>query len=276
MALQRPRPSASDDELLDTLGKLTGQVVAQSKLRQARVELAVALQHSLLPVELPDLPGLRTAARYAPAQDGLDIGGDWYDVFWMPDNSLAFAIGDVQGHGVESAAVMGQIRATLRALALSTTDPGEILGMANELLVSMGTDLFVTCCLLRFHPSRLELASARAGHVPAIWCTADGLAAIVLDEGGLPLGIQTGERYPVTRHLLMHEGAFVLFTDGVVEGPSFPIESGLERAAEVVGAGFHSDPDLLAAEMIELAALTGHADDAAVLVLRHAGAGGAL
>ncbi|MFF8373105.1 PP2C family protein-serine/threonine phosphatase [Streptomyces lydicus] len=97
----------------------------------------------MLPPDLPDLPslpGLETAARYVPAQTGLDIGGDWYDAFALPDGSLGFAIGDVQGHDVEAAAFMGQVRTGLRAVAGVTTDPGDILGRANNLLLSMSSD----------------------------------------------------------------------------------------------------------------------------------------
>ncbi|MGP3979711.1 PP2C family protein-serine/threonine phosphatase [Streptomyces sp. KR80] len=269
MALNRPRPPATADELLQTLGHLAGRIDERIKLQQAHVDLAVALQRSLLPGELPNLPGLQTAARYAPARAGLDIGGDWYDVFPMPDGTLAFAIGDVEGHGVEAAAVMGQVRIGLRAIAFATTDPGEVLGRTSDLLLSMGSGLFVTCSFLRFDPATAELTASRAGHVPAVWSMGRGSSTVVLDEGGLPLGILPGENYPVTRHLLTEEGAFVLFTDGVVEGPSCPIERGLESVTRLVRAGFDADADELAEAVIRVADMTGHTDDAAVLVLRH-------
>jgi serine phosphatase RsbU (regulator of sigma subunit) len=192
----------------------------------------------------------------------------------MPDHSLAFVIGDVQGHEVESAVLMGQVRTGLRAIAIATTDPGEVLSRANELLVSMGSDLFVTCSFFRFDPATGELAASRAGHVPAVWSDDDGSTVVVLDEGGLPLGILSGESYPVTRHPLTREGAFVLFTDGVVEGPSFPIERGLEEVSRLVRVGVDAgaDADELASAVIRVADMTGHSDDAAVLVLRHGGA----
>jgi serine phosphatase RsbU (regulator of sigma subunit) len=89
----------------------------RAESQKARVDLAVALQRELLPSALPGVPGLRTAARYAPARHGLDIGGDWYDGFLLPDGVLGFSIGDVQGHDVEAAVFMGQVRTVLRALA---------------------------------------------------------------------------------------------------------------------------------------------------------------
>jgi len=271
MPRRRTASSGGAGELLHTLGELTGQILDQIKFQQARVELAAALQRQILPTALPVQPGLRAAGRYSPARAGLDIGGDWYDGFLMPDGSVGFVMGDVQGHDVEAAAHMGQVRTCLRAVATATTDPSEVLRRTNDLLVAMDSGLFVTCSFLRFDPVTSELADARAGHVPAVWATANGRCDIVLDEGGLPLGIRAGESYPPSRRLLTGVGAFVLLTDGVVEGPGYPIEEGLERVAELVGRACRTDPDELAAEVIKVADLTGHSDDAAVLVLRYGG-----
>jgi serine phosphatase RsbU (regulator of sigma subunit) len=263
------RHPASAEDLLSELGRLTAQALERAEFQRARVELAQALQTVLLPGALPQLPGLRTAARYAPARHGLDIGGDWYDGFALPGGALGFSMGDVQGHDVEAAAFMGQVRIGLRAVAATAADPGEVLSRANELLLSMDSTLFVTCSFLWFDPVTWELSDARAGHVPAVWATADGRSGIAHDPGGVPLGILPGEVYPVTRRRLAQQGAFVLLTDGVVEGPSFPIEAGLEQVAQVVRAGVGADPGELAAEVIKVAELTGHTDDAAVLVLSH-------
>lgn len=285
------RPStaapASANELLHTFGRLTGQAIEGIQRQQARVELAMALQRRMLPPALPDvasLPGLpgsaglRFAGRYAPASDGLDIGGDWYDVFPMSQGAFGFAIGDVQGHDVEAAAFMGQVRMSLRAVAGESTDPGEILGRANDLLVSMGTDRFVTCSLLCVDPVSGEVATASAGHVPTVWVTAGGGRPTTgPDARGLPLGIFAGERYPVVRRRLAGAGAgagpgaIVLLTDGVVEGPSLPMDEGLELVARLVRSRLDAEPDELAAEVIRIADRTGHSDDAAVLVIRHDG-----
>ncbi|MFF4352915.1 PP2C family protein-serine/threonine phosphatase [Streptomyces sp. NPDC001530] len=269
MPRRRTDSSSGTTELLHTLEDLTGRILDRIKLQQARVELAAALQRQVLAADLPVLPYLQAAGRYAPARDGLDIGGDWYDGFLMPDGSAGFAIGDVQGHDVEAAALMGQVRICLRAVATATTDPAEVLRRTNDLLVAMDCGLFVTCSFLRFDPVTSELTDARAGHIPAVWATADGRCDIVLTDGGLPLGIHAGENYRSTRRLLTDVGAFVLLTDGVVEGPSYPIEEGLERVAELVGGGCRTAPDELAAQVIKVADLTGHRDDAAVLVLRY-------
>ncbi|WP_327706536.1 PP2C family protein-serine/threonine phosphatase [Streptomyces decoyicus] len=268
MLRRRPPRSASADDLLTTLGRLTAQAREGAEKQRARVELAEALQHEMLPAVLPGTPGLRAAATYAPARHGLDIGGDWYDGFTLPDGSLAFCIGDVQGHDVEAAAFMGQIRFGLRAVAGHAADPGEVLSRANDLLVSVDCGLFATCTFVRFDPAAWELSSARAGHVPGIWATTDGRSGLADDPGGLPLGIVPGERYPVTRRRFATAGAFVLLTDGVVEGPSFPIEAGLTQVTRLVSANAGGDPATVADAAMSVAEFTGHTDDSAVIVLR--------
>ncbi|MFD7915303.1 MULTISPECIES: PP2C family protein-serine/threonine phosphatase [unclassified Streptomyces] len=265
----RRAPRAASADLLSTLGRLADQARRGVELQQARVDLAEALQSEMLPASLPALPGLRTAARYAPARHGLDIGGDWYDGFRLPEGALAFCIGDVQGHDVEAAAFMGQVRICLRAVAAVVVDPGEVLSRANEVLLSMDRDLFATCSLLRFDPETQELETARAGHVPAVWATVDGAYGISEDDGGPPLNLVPGAGYAVTRRRLTQAGSIVLLTDGVVEGPKFPIEVGLEQVAKVVREAAGTDPGELAAEVMKVADSTGHADDAAVLVLSH-------
>lgn len=135
----------------------------------------------------------------------------------------------------------------------------------------MSCGLFATCCFLTFDPVSGALAISRAGHIPMVWATATGWSGIVLDSGGPPLGILPGETYPVTRRRLTEQGSLVLVTDGVVEGPSCPLEKGLDEVVQLVSSGYDGDPDRLAGDVIKVADLTGHRDDAAVLVVRYAG-----
>ncbi|MEU8771143.1 PP2C family protein-serine/threonine phosphatase [Streptomyces griseus] len=272
MNRRRTPRSASAEDLLNTLQDLTARARREVEFHQARVELAQALQRDMLPAALPAVPGLQSAARYAPARHGLDIGGDWYDGFPLADGALGFAIGDVQGHDVEAAAFMGQVRIAMRAIAGTASDPGKILGRTNDLLVSVDSGLFATCTFMRLDPATWELHSARAGHVACVWATTEGRSGVTEDPGGLPLGIEPGEGYPVTRRTLDSDGAIVLLTDGVVEGPSLRIEDGLERVRGLVAAHAGSSAGRLADEVLGAAEVTGHEDDAAVLVLRHAAA----
>ncbi|MFJ2608495.1 PP2C family protein-serine/threonine phosphatase [Streptomyces sp. NPDC091279] len=271
--MSRKGPTDDGDELLARLGSLTAQARELAELQRSRVELAVALQREMLPRDLPDIPGVRLAVRYAPANHGLNVGGDWYDAFTMPDGRIGLSIGDVQGHNIEAAAFMGQVRVGLRALASVTSEPGELLARTNDLLCSLGTDLFATCIFIRLDPATGLLESARAGHIPHIWATADGQSGIDDGEGGPPLGVDGGMEYPVTRHRLTTGGIFVLLTDGVVEGPSLSLDDGLDQVVRLAGiaavAGLEADA--LASSVIKMAETVGHEDDAAVLVVGHDG-----
>ncbi|MFI5683175.1 PP2C family protein-serine/threonine phosphatase [Streptomyces sp. NPDC051636] len=271
--MPRKRPTDDGDELLARLGSLTAEARQRAELQRSQVELAIALQRGMLPRDLPAAPGVRLAVRYAPACYGLNVGGDWYDAFTMPDGRIGLSIGDVQGHNIEAAAFMGQVRAGLRALASVTSEPGELLARTNDLLLSLGSDLFATCTFVRLDPSTGVLESARAGHIPFVWATADGKAGIAEDEGGPPLGIEKGMEYPVARFRLDTGGVFVLLTDGVVEGPSLSVEEGLDQVMRLAGlaAVARLEAHALAAAVIKGAEQVGHEDDAAVLVVGHDG-----
>ncbi|MHC3469320.1 PP2C family protein-serine/threonine phosphatase [Streptomyces sp. 7R007] len=273
--MSRTRPTDDSDELLTRLASLTAQARELAELQRSRVELAIALQRDMLPSHLPAAPGVRLAVRYAPAYHGLNVGGDWYDAFRMPDGRIGLSIGDVQGHNIEAAAFMGQVRVGLRALASVTSEPGELLACTNDLLMSLGTDLFATCTFIRLDPATGIMESARAGHIPHIWATADGRSGVAQDQGGPPLGVQKGMEYPVTCHRLTTGGVFVLVTDGVVEGPTLNVDEGLDQIVRLAGiaavAGMEAGP--LADAVIKVAERVGHEDDAAVLVVGHDGPG---
>ncbi|MEV7785791.1 PP2C family protein-serine/threonine phosphatase [Streptomyces sp. NPDC088106] len=269
--MSRTGSTDDGDELLVRLRTLTAQARAQAEVQRSRVELAIALQRGMLPRGLPVADGVRLAVRYAPAYQGLNVGGDWYDAFTIPDGRIGLSIGDVQGHTIEAAAFMGQVRVGLRALASVDSDPGELLARTNELLLSLSSDLFATCTFMRLDPESRLLESARAGHLPCVWATADGRSGITRDEGGPPLGVLSGAVYPVTRYRLDAGGVFVMLTDGVVEGPSMPLDEGLDQVARLAGvaAVARMDADALAAAVIKGAERVGHDDDAAVLVIGH-------
>lgn len=272
--MSRKGPAYDGDELLARLGSLTSRAREHAQLQRSQVELAIALQRGMLPAQMPTAPRYHLAVRYVPAHHGLNVGGDWYDAFHLPDGRIGLSIGDVQGHNIEAAAFMGQVRVGLRALASVTSEPGELLALTNDLLLSLGSELFATCTFLRLDPATSVLESARAGHIPCVWATADGKSGVGSDEGGPPLGVQAGATYPVTRYRLTTGGVFVLLTDGVVEGPSMELDQGLDQVVRLAGiaavAGL--DASSLAAAIIRGADQVGHEDDAAVLVLGYEGA----
>ncbi|MEU1053269.1 PP2C family protein-serine/threonine phosphatase [Streptomyces sp. NPDC005876] len=267
----RKRSPHDGDELLARLGSLTAQARRHAELQRSRVELAVALQRGMLPGEMPAVPGFHLAVRYAPAYSGLNVGGDWYDAFTLPDGRIGLSVGDVQGHTIDAAAFMGQVRVALRAMASITSDPGDLLARTNDLLLTLGGDLFATCTFMRLDPATGLVESARAGHVPCVWATADGRSGVSGDEGGPPLGVQEGMEFPVTRYRLTTGGVFILLTDGVVEGPALTVDEGLGQVVRLAGiaavAGMEAGS--LAAAVIRNAERVGHEDDAAVLVVAH-------
>ena len=267
--MTRKHPTDDGDELLARLGALTAQARERAELQRSRVELAVALQQGMLPTSLPRVHGFRLAVEYQPAHHALSVGGDWYDAFTMPDGYIGLSIGDVQGHNIEAAAFMGQVRVGLRALASVTSEPGELLARINNLLLALGTDLFATCTFIRLDPSTGVLQSARAGHIPVVWATADGHSGLAEDVGGPPLGVLPEIAYPVTEHRLSAGDVLVLVTDGVVEGPALSLDEGLDQVVRLAGvaavAGMEATS--LATAVIKGAERVGHTDDAAVLVV---------
>ncbi|MFV0132123.1 PP2C family protein-serine/threonine phosphatase [Streptomyces sp. HMX87] len=267
----RKRSPDDGDELLARLGLLTAKARELAELQRSQVELALALQRGMLPRDMPVVPGIHLAVRYSPAYSGLNVGGDWYDAFALPDGRIGLSVGDVQGHTTEAAAFMGQVRVGLRALASVTSEPGDLLARTNDLLLTLGTDLFATCTFMRLDPTTGVLESARAGHVPCVWATADGKSGVSEDEGGPPLGVQEGMEYPVTRYRLTTGGVFVLLTDGVVEGPILSLDEGLDQVVRLAGIAAVAGMDAasLAAAVIKNAEHVGHEDDAAVLVVGH-------
>ncbi|MGI5139141.1 MULTISPECIES: PP2C family protein-serine/threonine phosphatase [unclassified Streptomyces] len=256
--------------LMGTLADLAGQALRRIRLQQARVELATALQQTMLPRLPAHLAGLEVAARYRPSRDGLDIGGDWYDAFVMPDGAIALEIGDAQGHDVDAAAAMGQIRASIRAIAAHEPDPATVLTRANELLVTMGVARFASCTMLHLDPRDRRIIGASAGHVPMLCPRTDGSHSIHELPGGPVLGILPDTEYREESFILDEDSALVMVTDGVVEGPGLTLEAGLERAGTLAAQALRDglDAEGTADRVLDAAVAVDHLDDVAVLVIR--------
>jgi serine phosphatase RsbU (regulator of sigma subunit) len=255
---------------MGTLADLAGQALRRIRLQQARVELATALQKTMLPTLPAHLAGLEVAARYRPSRDGLDIGGDWYDAFVMPDGTVAMEIGDAQGHDVDAAAVMGQVRASMRAIAAHEPDPATVLTRTNELLVTMGAARFASCTMLHIDPGDGQVTGASAGHVPLLCARKDGSHSIHELAGGPVLGVVSDTEYSEETFTLDEDSALVMVTDGVVEGPGLTLEAGLERAGTLAGAALHDglNAEETADRILDASVAVDHLDDVAVLVIR--------
>ncbi|MFF4395224.1 SpoIIE family protein phosphatase [Streptomyces sp. NPDC001480] len=263
-------PSLDERTLMGTLADLAGQALRRIRLQQARVELATALQKTMLPTLPAHLAGLEVAARYRPSRDGLDIGGDWYDAFVMPDGTVAMEIGDAQGHDVDAAAAMGQVRASMRAIAAHEPDPATVLTRTNELLVTMGAARFSSCTMLHIDPGDGRVTGSSAGHVPVLCARKDGSHSIHELPGGPVLGVVPDIEYREETFTLDADSALVMVTDGVVEGPGLTLEAGLERAGTLAGEALHDglNAEETADRVLDAAVAVDHLDDVAVLVIR--------
>ncbi|MFF3565911.1 SpoIIE family protein phosphatase [Streptomyces sp. NPDC002574] len=264
------RPSLDQQTLMGTLADLAGQALRRIRLQQARVELATAVQKTMLPTLPEHMAGLEVAARYRPSRDGLDIGGDWYDAFMLPDGAVALEIGDAQGHDVDAAVAMGQVRASMRTIAAHEPDPATVLTRTNELLVTMDAARFASCTMLHIDPHDGQVTGASAGHVPVLCAHKDGSHSIHELPGGPVLGVMPDTEYREETFTLYRDRALIMVTDGVVEGPGLTLEAGLERAGTLAGGALH---DGLTAEetadrILDAAVAVDHLDDVAVLVIR--------
>ncbi|MEV0176339.1 SpoIIE family protein phosphatase [Streptomyces sp. NPDC050803] len=269
LAYAEPHVFPADERaVLTSLGGLIAQALERALLYDAKHHLAHGLQEALLPHSLPTLPGIEAAARYLPATQGMEIGGDFYDL--VPARGLAAAvIGDVQGHNVTAAGLMGQIRTAVRAYTTVGQAPEEVMRSTNRLLIDLGSDLFASCLYLRLDPVRGRAVMARAGHPPPLLRRPDGRVRVLDLAGGPLLGIDDTAPYPTTQVDLSPGSVLVLYTDGLIESPDVDIEDALaDLGAELARAG-DRPLDELADHLVQHCAMPqGRSDDVALLLLR--------
>jgi putative methionine-R-sulfoxide reductase with GAF domain len=187
-----------------------------SRVVEAERAAAHVLQRSLLPSALPELPGIELAARYVPASRG-GVGGDWYDVFWLPSGELCMVIGDVAGHGVRAAVVMGRVRSALRAYALENDRPETILELVDRKLQYFEAGHMVTALCVIADAELENVTIASAGHPPPVLATGGGPGALVDIAIDPPLGISQGIRRTATTITLDAGDVLLLYTDGLYE-----------------------------------------------------------
>ncbi|MFE6222744.1 SpoIIE family protein phosphatase [Streptomyces sp. NPDC057854] len=267
----RPEPfTTSEIPLLEDITRRAGLALDNARLYQRQRKVADTMQRHLLP-RLPSVPGLEMNARYLSAPYASQVGGDWYDVFRLPDQSLALVIGDVAGHDLDAAAGMAQLRNILRAYAWSQQEPPNVIVDRFDRSLPHITNVgMATMILGRLQPrsdGQWELHWANAGHPPPLLVTADGRSRHLSDGHGILLGAQTGLRRTDATCVLPPRSTLVLYTDGLIESPSHPIDDGLERlrrrAARHAGDPLESFIDALME-----ARPSDNDDDVAVLALR--------
>jgi serine phosphatase RsbU (regulator of sigma subunit) len=225
---------------------------------------AVALQRSLLPAALPATAGADLAARYVPGEG--TVGGDWYDVFVLPSGQLGVVIGDVTGSGLPAAVIMGRMRSALRAYALESADPVEVLARLDAKMQHFEPGALATVSYAVIDPSLDRMQICLAGHYPPVIAGPGQPAALAEIPPGLLIGAIPGaQRRQVT--ITLRPGTVVAFyTDGLVERRDVPIDDRLALLCRVVTAG---PPDAVCASV--MGALIGAdpvRDDVALVVLR--------
>nr|WP_257019708.1 SpoIIE family protein phosphatase [Streptomyces sp. TLI_235] len=226
LSYTRPHAFTADERaVLTSLAGLIAQALDRARLFDAKNDLAHGLQSALLPRTLPRIDGLDFAARYLPAGRGQDIGGDFYDLIRLDDRTAAAVIGDVQGHNVAAAALMGQVRTAVHAHAAAGAAPDQVLARTNRLLVDLEPDLLVSCLYAHLDLTRRQVTLAGAGHPPPLLRRPGGRAHVLDVEPGPLLGIEVAAGYPLTTLPLPEGTLLVLYTDGLVEVPGTDADS---------------------------------------------------
>lgn len=265
--------STHERAVLTSLAGLIAQALDRALLYDVKHQLAHGLQAALLPPSLPSLAGIEATARYLPATRGMEIGGDFYDL--VPSPPLAAAvIGDVQGHNVTAAGLMGQIRTAVRAYTTVGQEPAEVMRSTNRLLIDLGSELFASCLYLRLDPARGRAVMARAGHPPPLLRRADGRVRVLDLAGGPLLGIDGSATYPTTEVELTPGCVLALYTDGLIETPGVDIEDAVADLGRRLGEAGDRPLEELADELVKhYAAAEERIDDVALLLLRARGDG---
>ncbi len=272
LAYSRPHTFTTEERaVLTSLAGLVAQALDRALVYDAKHRLAHGLQQALLPRSLPSVPGVESAARYLPATRGMQIGGDFYDLAPAGDTSVA-VIGDVQGHNVTAAGLMGQIRTAVRAYTAVGQAPEEVMRSSNRLLIDLGTELFASCLYLRLDPARGRAVMSRAGHPPPLLRRPDGHVRVLDLAGGPLLGITASATYPGTEVELGPGCLLALYTDGLVESPGVDLEDALAALGRRLGEVGHLPLDEVADRLVrEYAGADERGDDIALLLLRISG-----
>jgi PAS domain S-box-containing protein len=233
----------------------TVQDVTDDKPAEREHRIAETLQRSLLPELLPDIPGIVLAARYVPATREAEVGGDWYDVVPLPDGRLGVAIGDVAGHGLRAASTMGQLRMALRAYAVESESPGEVLARMQQLVRALGLPDMATAVYLVFDPDSGLVVYSNAGHPPPLVITPEGEASFLEEGLAPPLGTMPHAEHVEATSRLVPGSTLLLFTDGLIERRGSSLREGLERLRLAAAGGAVTDLeelcDLVLASLVE-------------------------
>ena len=268
-SFNRPRRITEEERVfLEALAGQCALAVERAEMYEREHNAAVTLQRSLLPDKLPDVPGLALDARYLPVTRNMEIGGDWYDVFRLPDRRLAVTVGDVMGKGLQAAAGMGRVRNALRALALTDPRPAAVLSGLDRLFSATELEEQVTTVTyLVIDPETGEGQAGNAGHLPTLLLTPGAPPVLDQAEAGTPLGWPSPRKQHAFR--LPPGSTAVFYSDGLVENRVRGLDAGLDELVSIA-AGAPEDlqdaPGRLLQYLLDHM-LAGHEQDDDVTVL---------
>ncbi|MFD3936032.1 SpoIIE family protein phosphatase [Streptomyces sp. NPDC058611] len=237
VAVTRVREREPFDEedcvLVDELVARAALNIDNARMYTRQRQAALTLQRSLTNSELPRVAGLELTGRYLPASDH-DVGGDWFDVIRLSGGRTGMVIGDVMGHGIHAAAVMGQLRTAVRTLARHEVPPAQLLRSLDAVVADLGEDEMATCVYAVHDPVTGVCEIARAGHPPPAVVTADGTISFLDGSPGTPLG--TGGQDFRTEAVPLPAGTLLaLYTDGLIEARDRDLDQGMEQLALALG-----------------------------------------
>lgn len=274
LTVEQADPSAAEADdggstLLAEVATRAGLVLRGARVAEREHQVAVRLQQALLPGVPVVVDGIRIATRYVPATDALDVGGDWYETFRLPDGRLGVAVGDVVGHNLAAAVAMGQLRAGMLALAARATDPGDVLASVDAFARRHAVTDFATAVCAFLDPVSGAIEYSSAGHPPLLVRRPDGTTRWLDEVRSAPLASVAVDHRPVATDELPAGAVLVAFSDGLVERRRLEVTSGMAHLAEVVAAVGTDEPDAVCdAALAAMADLAPFEDDVAVLCVR--------
>jgi phosphoserine phosphatase RsbU/P len=256
--------SAEETDLLEVVAD---RVAGATQARQVAIERAAAslLERSLIPARLPSCPGLEMAARYVSAE-GRTVGGDWYDLFTLPSGQLWIVVGDVAGHGLQAAVVMGRIRSALRAYTLLDITPERVLELVDHKVSHFEIGTHATVAVAVTEPPFDTMHLAVAGHPPPVFAVPGRPSVLATVDVGPPLGVTPSLARSSTTHPLAAGQVVAFYTDGLIERRGETLDAGFQRLRDAISPG---DPDTVARDVMHsLVADTTPEDDIALVILR--------
>ncbi|MCQ0005892.1 PP2C family protein-serine/threonine phosphatase [Actinomadura madurae] len=261
----RPGFDELDLAMVDQIARRAALCIDNGRLYRREVQVAEELQRSMLPDDPPDVAGARVRYRYRPAGQAAQVGGDWFDAIPLPGCRLGIVVGDVMGHGLTAAAIMGQMRTAVRTLAAEDMRPGRLLRQLDGLARRLGEDYLATCLYAVYDPVERRCTLANAGHVPPVLVSAGGESRVLPVPSGVPIGVG-GEPFEAVEVKVEDGAQLVLCTDGLLERRDRDIDAGLEELrGRLTGAS--ADLDGTCDDLLATLAAPTPVDDTAIVAV---------